>query len=58
MKKRIVLQKLIAFFLVFIMLLGVIVPNSIVIADSDPVEATITEKLGKEDFNANNISEE
>ena len=42
MNKRTVLQKLTAFFLVFIMLLGVIIPNGIVFADGEPVEATIT----------------
>ena len=33
MNKRTVLQKLTAFFLVFIMLLGVIIPNGIVFTD-------------------------
>ena len=41
MNKRIVLQELVAFFLVSVLLLGVIIPNNIVRADSERIEATI-----------------
>ena len=50
--KRIVLQKLTAFCLALMMLLGVIVPNNIVLADSEPIEVTVTEfEITDEDEN-------
>lgn len=41
-KDRIVLQKIIAIFLVFVMLLGVAFPNSLVLAEREQVGATVT----------------
>ena len=48
-KDRIVLQKIIAIFLVFVMLLGVAFPNSLVLAEREQVGATVTsEKVSQE----------
>ena len=43
MNKRTTLQKLTAFFLVFIMLLGIIVPNTVVFAEGKLNKDTITD---------------